>query len=341
MKTILPQGSLVGLWEQLASEISTAGHPEGRRYRRLDLNKENGIRVSCVFPGYVWELIVEAGKQGEAFTVDFPNWQGMKFEIITLDVPVEKSLHIRIVLEDETCKDIFATVCSDLVIGLDSCMTNSERRSELSLFLERWSRFFDRHGNAGLSQERQRGLYGELWWIRCLIGKGIAGSVAVNSWKGCERGYHDFDLMGHVVEVKTTMTKEPRKVWISNERQLDERGLVDLHLFVLTLIKAEIGGETLPGIVQSLRLCLSGAAAGKFEYSLREAGYLDMHKDLYRSCYTAHSEELFQVIQGFPRIITLPPGTGDLGYSVVLSACTAFSKDAGKYLGDLVGDLDR
>jgi hypothetical protein len=174
-----------------------------------------------------------------------------------------------------------------------------------------------------------------------MIGKGIADSVTINSWKGCERGYHDFDLMGHVVEVKTTMTKEPRKIWISNERQLDERGLVDLHLFVLTLIKAEIGGETLPGIVQSLRLCLSGAAAGKFENSLREAGYLDMHKDLYRSCYTAHSEELFQVIQGFPRIITLPTGTGDLGYSVVLSACTAFSKDVGKYLGDLVGDLDR
>jgi len=341
MKTKLPQGSLVGLWEQLASEISAAGYPEGRRYRRLDLDKENGIRVSCVVPGYVWELIVEAGKQGEPFSVDFPNWQGMGFEIITLDVPTEKSLHIRIVLEDETCKDIFDTVCSDLVMGLNSCMTNSERRSELSLFLERWSRFFERHGNAGLSQERQRGLYGELWWIRRMIGKGVAESVAISSWKGCERGYHDFDLMGHVVEVKTTMTKEPRKVRISNERQLDERGLVDLHLFVLTLIKAESGGETLPEIVQSLRLCLSGAAAGKFENSLCEAGYLDVHEDMYRSCYTAHSEELFQVMHGFPRIITLPTGTGDLGYSVVLSACTVFIKDMGKYLGDIVGDLYR
>lgn len=336
---IPPQDSLIELWEKLASESPAVDHPQGRRYRRLDLDKENGIRVSCVYPEHVWELIVEAGKHGEPFSVDFPSWQGMGFEIITLDVPTEKSKHIRIFLEDESCRDIFATVCADLVIGLDSCLTNVERRNELSLFLETWSRFFERNGNSGLSQERQRGLYGELWWIRSMIEKGIAKSVAINSWKGCERGYHDFDVMGHVVEVKTTMTKEPRMVRISNERQLDDRGLVDLHLYVLTLIRAENGGETLPEMVHSLKQKLSGLTAAKLEISLREAGYLDIHKSEYKSCYSAQQEELFQVMQGFPRIITLPPGTGDLGYSVVLSACTAFSTNVDQYLVNLIGSL--
>jgi len=335
----LLQDSIIKLWEQLAKEIQPIVNTQGRTYRRLDLNKENGVRVSCVCPGAVWELIVEVGIQTDNFSIDFPNWRGMGFEIITLDVPMKKSRHIRIFLKDETCRDIFAAVCTDLVVALDSCISNEKRRQELSLFLDRWSRFFERYGKTGLSQEHQQGLYGELWWIRCMINKGVPESLSINAWKGCEQGDHDFELNGHVVEVKTTRTKEPRKVIINNERQLDDRGLVELHLFVLTIISMESCGETLPDIVKSLKLRLSGLTARKFENSLREAGYLDVHESLYRNCYTVQKEELFQVNEGFPRIISLPPGTGDLAYSITLSACSDFKRNIETYMGDLIRSI--
>jgi hypothetical protein len=193
--------------------------------------------------------------------------------------------------------------------------------------------FFERHGQEGLSSEEQIGLYGELWWLQRMIQAGMEFVAAVNSWKGCRRNYHDFETNGHAVEVKTTITKEPRKVQINNERQLDDRGLNSLHLFVLTLAKSSAGGETLPGLVQSLRSILSEKpVAYTFEHSLREAGYLDIHTHLYNnSSYTVIKEELFHVSEGFPRITDVPQGLGDLHYTVVLSACGHFNYDLSKY----------
>jgi len=333
------QNSIIDLWEQLSAESGVPHMHAFRRYRRLNLNKENGIRVSCNFPDNIWELLIEAGKPGENVSIDFPNWQGMGFEILSLDVPKQATPHIRLFLESEQFKDIFSTVCTDLVLGLDSCISSDQRRLELSRFLDKWNLFFERHGYGELSQEQQRGLFGELWWINVLLGKGISERTVLASWKGCERGFHDFDLLGHVVEVKTTMTKEPRKVKISNERQLDDTGLKDLHLYVLTLTKSDDSGMSLPAIVHNLLENFSNFNKSEFQNLLQKSGYLDVHVGLYTSCYSIKHEELFHVTNGFPRMTTLPAGTGDLSYSVTISACNAFCKEVESYLSALQVEL--
>jgi hypothetical protein len=312
-------------WEELEKTFPSGTGIYQRTYRRLDLEKETGVRLGCASPGVVWELLVEAGSSGEVFSVEFPRWKGMDFEILSLDVPKEGTRHIRLSLEQRENRDIFVTVCADLVRGLDGCRTNDSRRREIADFLTRWSSFFERHGLEGLSSEEQRGLYGELWWLRKMVRAGIDPMIAVTSWKGCERSYQDFETAGRAVEVKTTMMKEPRKVQINNERQLDSRGLHSLHLFVLTITRAPVGGETLLDLVQSLRDSLSKRpAAHVFENSLNKAGYLEIHTHLYRTVYSSIKEELFQVTEGFPRITDVPQGLGDLHYTVVLAACADF-----------------
>ncbi len=136
------------------------------------------------------------------------------------------------------------------------------------------------------------------------------------------------------MEVKTTLSKEPIKVVISNERQLDNRGLVSLHLLVLSLIEAQSGGESLPDVVISLREMFSNDMrySRRFEYGLREAGYLDNHAYLYDTTYTVKSEELFMVGEGFPRITELPPGLGDLRYSLLPAACKQYIADVNEYI---------
>lgn len=325
-------------WEELEKAPLTGKRSHQRTYRRLDLEKEAGIRLGCASPGSVWELLVQAGDSKETVLMDFPKWKGMEFEVLTLDVPKKGTRHIRFFVEKRENRDIFVTVCADLVRGLDGCLTDETRRNEIADFLVRWSRFFERHGQEGLSAERQRGLYGELWWLRRLIRAEVSLSSAVSSWKGCEFGYYDFEINGHAVEVKTTMTKEPRKVRVSNERQLDDRGLNSLHLLVLTLIEAAGGGETLPEMIQSLRNSFSGKSSQHvFEHSLREAGYLDVHAHFYGSSYSIIKEELFHVREGFPRIINIPQGLGDLQYSVVIAACEAFSCDITEYFHGIRG----
>lgn len=332
MPQVNNSSELQQIWEDLEKNLSDNSSSHQRTYRRLDLEKETGVRLGCTSPGSVWELLIEAGSYGENYSLEFPKWKGMDFEVLTLDVPKRDTTHIRLFLEQRENRDIFVTVCADLVQTLDGCLTNESRRSEITDFLTRWSRFFERHGQEGLSSEEQRGLYGELQWLQHMARAGIEPLAAVNSWKGCTRNYHDFEANGHVVEVKTTMTKEPRKVQINNERQLDDRGLNSLHLFVLTLAKSSGGGETLPNLVQSLRGIFSGKpVAYTFEHSLREAGYLDIHVHIYNNSYSAIKKELFRVREGFPRITDVPQGLGDLHYTVVLSACGHFKYELSEY----------
>lgn len=326
------------IWVEIEKKLISPDGAHQRNYRRLDLEKETGIRLGCTSPGSVWELLIEAGSYGGNISLEFPKWKGMDFEVLTLDVPKRDTTHIRLFLEQRENRDIFVTVCADLVQALDGCLTNESRRSEIADFLTRWSRFFERYGQEGLSSEEQRGLYGELRWLQHMVHAGIEPLAAVNSWKGCRRNYHDFEANGHVVEVKTTMTKEPRKVQINNERQLDDRGLISLHLFILTLAKSSGGGVTLPDLVHSLRGFFSGKpVAYTFEHSLREAGYLDIHAHLYNSSYSAIKEDLFRVREGFPRITDVPQGLGDLCYTVVLAACGHFKCELSEYFQLLKG----
>ncbi len=328
------------IWAELENEPEAAAHVRKRVYRRLDLEKESGLRISYYFPGRLLELLVEIGPLNKKPDYSFPNWKGMVFDIIQLDTPVSGTWHICLRLEKAEHRDVFVSVCSDLAEELQSIDSPSDRKEALLDFMERWSSFFERYSLQGLSEESQRGLFGELWWMRRLIDAGIAKRTAADSWKGCHRGYHDYEISGNVVEVKTTLSKEPRKVQISNERQLDERGLVSLHLLVLTLVQAQMGGESLPSIVAILRQSLAGDASSlrRFERSLHEAGYLETHAHLYDASYTAKTEELFRVAEGFPRITEIPGGLGDLKYSLLVGACASYLVDMDEYINTLKGE---
>ena len=148
--------------------------------------------------------------------------------------------------------EVFLSVCADLVRQFELATTPADRKKTFISFLENWARFFSKAGNKGLSKTDQQGLYGELNWLKFIIQNDVEKGAALNAWKGCERNYHDFEVSGEVVEVKTTKSKAPRKVWISNERQLDDTGLNSLHLLVLTLVISESGGQTLPELVAEI-----------------------------------------------------------------------------------------
>jgi len=48
-------------------------------------------------------------------------------------------------------------------------------------------------------------------------------------------------------------------------------------------------------------------------------------------------EELFTVREGFPRIIDVPQGLGDIHYSLVLAACSPFLYEVPEYLKKIRG----
>lgn len=325
------------IWVFLETKGKNDGLTNGRIYRRLDIENESGLRACCCFPERNFELLIQLTSPETFDDASLPLWGGMKFVLIELNLPVENTFHLSLRLENREHLEVFTSLCSDLADDLNE-VKPEKRDAALKLFLERWTRFFERHSTKGLSPEKRRGLFGELYWLRNLIENGNIGAIkALKSWKGCEKGYHDFDLKGHVIEVKTTMTKEPRRVMINNERQLDDTGLTELHLLVLTLHTSESGGESLPALIGSLlfKYADSPMSQRRFKQCLNESGYLEIHASLYPESYIVTKEELFMVRDNFPRITVLPNGIGDIKYSLTVSAINNFIVNIEEYLKQL------
>jgi len=319
------------LWSVLRAEADATQNPLSRVYRALG-ETALGVRASFVPAEEKFELLVEVPidwRQGRTL----PEWRGLRLTVLPDSFPPRETHQLSLALVDNDAWTVFLHIAADIATCLEGIPDSAQRIALVVDCLERWSRFFDRCATTGLSATAQRGLFAELRWLDHMLDGHIDPLKAVNAWKGCLRGYHDFDMSGDVVEVKSTMTKEPRRVWISNERQLDDAGLNRLHLFVVTLQITD-GGTLLPAAIGRLRerLAPNPAAKAVFERDLVSAGYLDLHSSKYGEGYAVKAEELYGIHEGFPRITAVPEGVGNLRYSVVLGCCHSFLVNTEDYI---------
>lgn len=254
------------------------------------------------------------------------------------DGPEKGKKNVCLYVEGPDHRPVFTALCLDIIRTLESS-NHTSRIADLQFCFSRWSKFFERYGIEGLSQERQRGLFGELILLELLLKKGLDAVSAISSWKGCSGGRHDFVHKDIGIEVKTTLSKEPRKILVSSERQLDDAGLESLTLFILTLIQADEKGTSLPSLVNTIRREIEphSNATFLFETDLIEAGYTDSDAAKYSSGYLIKKSEAFRVKEGFPRIISMAPGVGDVVYSVSVSACNSYEMEMDLMLEEFTG----
>lgn len=324
------------LWDELHLKVVNDGEGSCRFYTRLELEQESGIRVSCKAPDGSMELLIEVEEEYVG-KVPFPNWRGMSFNFVEMDIPNPSSKHILICLEDSTNQDVFINVCSDLIRVLASGDDGDSRITKLTLFVERWTRFFESHGAKLLSTKAQAGLFAELTLLKHLINTGMAAHDAIGGWLGCEGGCHDFEFGDVAVEVKSTMRKEPKKIFINSELQLNSAGFSSLYLYVATLRKHESVGHSLPALVDSILQGIDQRAANLFKDRLVAAGYIDTHAESYTNGFSLLEEAGYHVRDDFPRLLSLPSGVGDVKYSLLLSSCEDFKIS----LEDLMSQITR
>lgn len=232
-------------------------------------------------------------------------------------------------LTNRAYEEIFSVLVEDLVRIVLVCSTEKEAVEASIHRLERWQFLLTRSGPEGLSEEAQRGLFGELWFMNEYLLPLRGGWPAVSSWTGPDRANQDFQLPEVAVEVKTTIMKQPQFMMIASERQLDDTGVEALYLFYLSLDARQDSPRTLGAVIDTLRHTLDDHAPSRslFEESLLAAGYLDAHRGRYdRVGYTVRESDFFHVRDGFPRLTEadLPAGVGDIRYSVAVSECSRF-----------------
>ena len=266
----------------------------------------------------------------------WPRCKGLE----ALTVQLEGIAHFGMALKEPRFADVFTALAEDLVRRVaDAGSPDAQARAFLGQ-LARWQKFLSASFE-GLSEEAQRGLWGELYFLRDHVLPTL-GTTAVNGWKGGERAHQDFQFENSAVEVKTTLAKQPQVVRITSERQLDDRMWTALFLNVIALDVRDGSGETLPAMVASVRarLVADTAAREQFEDELLATGYLDAHAVRYAECgYTLRAVGFFRVGAKFPRLVEadLPSGVGDANYALSVAACEPFAVAAKDLHDNLCG----
>lgn len=197
--------------------------------------------------------------------------------------------------------------------------------------LMEWQQFFENNGPEGLSEEGQRGLYGELYFLqKHLLTDPEYFAADVAAWTGPKNRQHDFQFGMSVVEVKTCSAKQHQKLMISSEQQLDDTLVDNLYLYHLSLSAVENHEDTLPALLLSLREKIKSdfSAASAFGNALLQRSYLDVQAWRYeKTGYVVREANVFRVTGDFPRLTErdLPAGVGDVKYSIGVTECRKFS----------------
>jgi hypothetical protein len=313
------------IWEELDNDTSVNSGLILRRYSS-DILPE--IYIALYVPEKLRCVAVYLNLVSEINLILLNKLRDIKIELIPDERNALRKI-LLITLINNQHQDIFSTLCEDLVNTVSSL---TEERILVKILLnrfEKWKSLFENVTSSGLSQEEQRGLFGELYFLRKWLNLTNDKRKCIEAWHGPEKKNQDFQFSDWALEVKTSAGNNHQKIRISNERQLDTKNLNHLFLFHLSLEVRTGSGESLNALVNSLHDLFTddAHAAIIFAAKLLEAGYFAQHKDLYDTDgYFIRQENFYRVEREFPRIeeADIRMGVGDVKYSIIVTSCSDY-----------------
>jgi hypothetical protein len=324
------------IWTGLENETS---NDSGLLYKRYSAEVIPDVFIAIKAPE---KLRCIAFRISAAFPFDENQWNKLKdIKIETRPDERDKSKkYLLILLLNKQHKDIFSTLCEDLIFGVSDVSTEQTLIEKLFDRLAKWQSLFEKVGKQGLSDEAQRGLYGEIYFIRFLLINNSDKNYCIKSWLGPEKSIQDFQYSNWAIEVKTTHGNNHQKIHITSERQLDDSFIEKIFLFHLSLDIRVGNGESLNILIAEVSELLSDdtMASNLFKLKLLESGYYDIHKPFYdERGYTIRQENVYRVTGNFPRITEnqIPIGVGDVRYSIVLTESEEWRINHQTLLGEI------
>jgi hypothetical protein len=313
------------IWDDLANDKSLFS---GLLFRRYSGTVKPDVYIALQHPEKILCIYVAISKSTEVNISNFSNLQEIQVDLFASPNEADKNILIFKLLNYEH-KDIFAVLCEDLIASISE-ETNEKKiiREVLNRF-EKWKSLFNKIGLQGLRPEEQRGLFGELYFLRKFLQTNNDFLSVISTWTGTEKQIRDFQSGSWAVEVKTTHGNNHQKVHISSERQLDTTNLEVLFLYHISLEQQQNSGESLNDIVDSVTdiLRAEAIALNKFKSKIYEVGYFDLQRKLYETIgYHIRQDLFYKVEHDFPRIEEndIHIGVGDVKYTIIISQCTPF-----------------
>lgn len=309
-------------WAALVAEAGR--HGSGRIVRRVGPVEGPGtfLAIDCGTKRRWFLAEVEAGREDMH---GLPDWREIRAALVGGGAIHGASLGLELASTDYL--DVFSALSRDLVSALDGIISQPDRMQAIRDRLQKWSRFLKEHGHRGLSEERVRGLFAELWVLHERVAANLPILESVRAWKGPDADAHDFRREEQAIEVKSAGLSTPSFIAISNEAQLDDAGLATLWLHVVFLDDVAQDGWTLPELVARIRANAQSepSARTSLNQKLERSGYLDEAASLYTRRYGVVDESSFRVGEGFPRVIRPPAGVHSVKYRLLIDELQPFA----------------
>lgn len=322
---------------QIWHELEAEGAGQGEFRRRIHPESVADLYLVVRKPANVRALLIDVDLSGTNVG-DLPTGRGIDLRW----VPTARGGQVlELILSQPAFADLFDALVTDVAGAAAGGIDQHDAAVRVAARVRRWQTFL-RETSAGLPAERQRGLYGELYFLRRVLLGTVPAGTAVEAWVGPLAAAQDFAFGATAVEVKTTIANQHQVLRIASERQLDTTALTNLAVFHLSVDGREGAGQTLPELVEELRARVRDTGgADLFEDRLFSGGYLDVHAPLYRTGYTVRDANIFLIGETFPRLVEAdcPSGVGDVTYSIAVSALTAFLSDTTMLLALVQGAL--
>lgn len=224
-------------------------------------------------------------------------------------------------LEDRARRDLFATLCAD-ILTFSAGADGGQFFPVLLKRLDAW-RLFLRSLTSGMDRSEIIGLLGELHVLSALLPE---APEMLATWRAPDEGLHDFENAGHALEVKTS-TGPGSRVRISTLDQLDVSGLDRLDLMHVRLVESP-QGQTMDELIAVIDGLLGSHAMRRdFSNALLRRG-LQPDDAAARTGVRSRLQQFvcYGITDTFPRLtrVAVPAPVVDASYSLDLSAVQGF-----------------
>ena len=214
------------------------------------------------------------------------------------------SYYISFQLTEKTQEEVFISMCSNLIEFSKEANTEVEALKMVERRYRQWRRLMEYKNLAMLSDEKRRGLIGELLYLKRIIESGKPVPDALAGWVGPEGADQDFVFDKRWREIKTTGLSSDRISIHSIEQLGDEDEQGDLIVFRIDPSAPEAEGAfTLRKLVKDIIKMFGGALQDieLFTNKLSSVGYIDLEAyDNYS--YKYFKDDIYNVDSNFPRL---------------------------------------
>lgn len=317
------------IWESINKESkSTPLAPQIAR--RIPSRSTVPLFLATDFKRGIRMLYVKLENDHQVVTDNLPRFRGMDISLLITSIGEFKNQEfLKFTQSIPNTDNIFELVISDVCDKIVQLQNVKNINSLLIRVISEWKIFFDKQESKILSLSSQKGLVGELYFLKDYLFSKYTFVESLLFWTGPEKSNHDFQIISVAIEVKTTSGKQHKKFTISSEKQLDSTGLEHLYLSLFSLnLHSNMPERTLPVLIQEIYSLLQNDPIATFQFQLKliKYGYDNRYADKYLIGFSLFDMKFFAVTGEFPRLQPndLPNGVGDLTYSIVVAACSEF-----------------